>query len=278
MARVITAGAVVATASIAGCGDDGSAPAWDPTEYGDGATATATGEPPADTDAPCDAGTVEPCLCPDGLSLGEMTCEPSGSFGPCECTTATDDGGSDESGGSMPPLPDEVCYLGADQANTTCLPLVAFYDALPEGYEYPAAMRADGNDRPPLALIDVQEASGSLAIAPNFVLDELAQPSVGRWAVIQPHAVASLQAMRDQAGPIAVVTGYLSPAANSAAGGAADSRALYGDGFDLDPIDTTFEVLADLCVGQGGAATILDTHVHCEFSAVPVDEAFFGPG
>lgn len=263
-----------------GCGDDGGGMAWEPTTT---ATATSDGEGmtlgsdgDGETEGVCTPGEVQPCLCPDGLSLGEERCADDGSgFAACECEGAQTDGGS--TGDPMPPLPAEVCYLGADEMGTTCVPLVAFYADLPAGYEYPPPTLPDGQDRPPLGMIDVQAASGSLSLAPNFQLDELAQPANGQWAVIQPHAVESLQAMRDQAGAIAVVTGYLSPSANAAAGGELYARHQYGDGFDLDPIDVSLGALSGLCADEGGAAVEFETHLHCDLSGEPLDEAFFGP-
>ncbi|MEX1363338.1 MAG: hypothetical protein AB1Z98_09445 [Nannocystaceae bacterium] len=273
----------VVVGAVAGCGDDGGGQAWMPTSTlgptGDGgqdSTDTLATADDGESEGTCMPGEIEPCLCPDGLSLGQRRCADDASgFFACECADAETEDGS--TGDDMPPLPAEVCYLGADRSGTTCLPLEAFYAELPAGYEYPPPVLEDGQDRAPLGLIDVQEASGSLPMAPNFLLSELAQPTNGQWAVIQPHAVESLQAMRDQAGSIAVLTGYLSPSANAAQGGELYARHQYGDGFDLDPLATTFEVLSGLCVAEGGMAVQMETHVHCELSAVPLDPAFFGP-
>lgn len=265
------------------CGDDGSSMAWEPTSGAEGSSGTSMG-PAAEGESTagattggagaCEAGEVMPCLCPDGLSLGEQRCD-DGGFGPCECGEDTGDDAS--TGDPLPPLPSEVCYLGADRSGTTCLPLVAFYADLPEGYAYPPGMRDDGQDRPPLGLVDLEGVDPALMLAPNFALDELAQLEVGRWAVLQPHAVASLQAMRDQVGGIAVLTGYLSPAANAAAGGELYARHQYGDGFELSPNAATLGELSAACVQQGGAVVELGASLRCEWSAVPVDEAFFGP-
>ncbi|MCA9651665.1 MAG: hypothetical protein H6712_24950 [Myxococcales bacterium] len=262
-----------------GCGDDGGGQAWEPTTGPDSVgsmTDTADTADEVETEGVCMPGETQPCLCPDGLSLGERRCADDASgFFPCECSA--DDGEDGSTGDPMPPLPAEVCYLGVDRSGTTCLPLVAFYSDLPAGYEYPPPMLGDGQDRPPLGLVDVQAASGSLGLAPNFQLDELAQPANGQWAVLQPHAVESLQAMRDQAGAITVVTGYLSPSANAAAGGDLYARHQWGDGFDLQPQATTIGVLAGLCADEGGMAVEFETHLHCDLSATPLDEAFFGP-
>lgn len=270
-----------------GCGGgDGDGRAWEPTEGMSSSGAGGQTDDPDDSmaddpsaadttaGAACEPGSMEPCLCPDGLSLGQQRCDGDGSgFEACECEGETDD----DTGDPMPPLPAEVCYLGADRSGTTCLPLVAFYADLPEGYAYPPGVGVDGQDRPPLGLVDIQGADPSLLLAPNFALDELAQLQVGRYAVLQPHAVASLQAMRDQVGGIAVLTGYLSPSANAAAGGETYARHQYGDGFVLSPNAATLGELSSACVQQGGTVVELGTSLRCEWSTVPLDEAFFGP-
>ncbi|MCX4245240.1 D-Ala-D-Ala carboxypeptidase family metallohydrolase [Paraliomyxa miuraensis] len=264
-----------------GGGDDGPS-AWDPVvTVGDSGSTSGTltegeGETGADgteSGESCEPGQTGPCLCPDGLSLGQHECEADGmGFGACEC-----EGDDSTTADPMPPLPAQICYLGGDRAGTTCLPLQAFYADLPVGYEYPASMLPDGQDRAPLGLVDIEGADPAMMLAPNFALDELARLEVGRWAVVQPHAVESLQAMRDQVGSIGVVDGYLSPAANAAMGGALYARHQYGDGFDLTPNAATIGELSAACTAEGGSAVEFATFVHCEWSSVPVDEDFFGP-
>lgn len=273
--RIVAAGLVLGWCSACE-GNEATAPAWESAATTMMATADEGGTTlGAETSADCSPGEVVPCLCDDGLTLGEAICDDDGlGLSACECEMATDGG---ETGDPMPPLPDEVCFLGADGLGNTCLPLIAFYADLPRDYEYPTPTLPSGQDRPPLALVDVQATSGSLSLAPNFVFDELAQPQFGQWAVVQPHAVEALQAMRDQAGAISVLTGYRSPAANAAQGGAPDARFIYGDGFDLEPLETTIPTLAGLCSDEGGTPTEFPTYLHCEFSATPLDEAFFGP-
>lgn len=265
---------------LACCGDDEGPEAWNPTEPYSGSSADsgaltdAVDETSAETGTEaCEPGEVEPCLCPDGLSLGEHECEADGvGFGACEC--AGEDGST---GDPMPPLPAQICYLGGDGAGTTCLPLEAFYADLPAGYEYPPPMLPDGQDRPPLGLVDIEGADPAMLLAPNFALDELLRIEVGRWAVLQPHAVVSLQAMRDAVGSIGVIEGYLSPSANAAMGGELYARHQYGDGFDLTPNAATLAELSAACVQEGGAVVEFETHLHCEWSAVPLDPDFFGP-
>lgn len=70
----------------------------------------------------------------------------------------------------------------------------------------PLRQRSSTHSLPRLEAID---QSGQ--ITPNFTLEETAQVWKGRYAVVQPHAVAYLQDLRDMIGPIVVNSGYRSP-------------------------------------------------------------------
>src|SRR5690606_7813237 len=97
-------------------------------------------------------------------------------------------------------------------------------------YTYPAAYQGSANYRPPVAYLDLLAVEASERLAPNFTLGEVAQASKGRYAVVQPHAVAHMQAIRDQLGALTVNSGYRSPGYNSGiAGSATYSRHMYGD-------------------------------------------------
>jgi hypothetical protein len=217
--------------------------------------------------------------CEDGV-WGECMCDGSGSEGGDTTGVASagesSDGGDEDPTGE--PAPTEVCFLGADEAYTTCFPLHAFDpDAPPAGYEYPDALGGDPNYRRPVAFIDLEEIDGATYIAPNFRLDEIAQAFKGRWAIVQPHAIDSLQALRDAAGVLNVNSGYRSPAYNLEIGGATYSRHMYGDGFDLDPTTVTVDALEGLCEDHGGMLVEYETHVHCDWRFDDVDVEFFGP-
>ena len=278
---------------LGGCGTDGERPpAWDPEVADDGepGTSTGAGEDEGSSAGPVDPGEgddstggtacipdeVRECLCVDG-SAGQETCAPDGSaYGACECGEAGSTG--DDSTGEEPP-PDEnvVCFPGQANDFSTCLPIHEFAP-LPAGYEYPPPYQGNANYRPPVALLDLEEIDPGTYLAPNFQLGEIAQPDKGRYALVQPHAVVSLQALRDQVGAIGVNSGYRSPAHNAATpGSATNSRHMFGDGFDLDPIEVGLSTLENACVGSGGVLVEYETHVHCDFRNDAVDEQFFGP-
>lgn len=188
------------------------------------------------------------------------------------------DAGTDEAGDDGVQMPEEVCYPGADGSFNTCMPLHYFTPAtMPAGYDYPGILNGDVNYRDPVAFIDLEENSASTSIAPNFVLSEIAEVGKGRWAIVQPHAVESLQALRDEVGAIAVNSGYRSPDYNEGVDGATYSRHMYGDGFDLDPVSVGLTELENACTAAGGMLVEYNTHVHCDFRFDDVDEEFFGP-
>jgi hypothetical protein len=266
-------------------------------------------EPTPDTDAPppiegggeggdegfsCDPEDAQSCPCPDGPGEGVQSCV-DGIWGPCICDDPAGTDGGDEAGdpsGGDPsasdtggetgepggePLPTEACFPGADNQWTTCVMLHAFDpDAPPDGYAYPEALGGDPNYRKPVAFLDLEAEDPDLAVAPNFTLGELAQLSKGRWAIVQPHAVESLQALRDELGPLAVNSGYRSPDYNASIGGAGASRHMYGDGFDLDPVDVSLATLEAACTAGGGMLVEYETHVHCDWRFDEPDEGFFG--
>jgi len=280
---------------LGACGtDDERPPAWDPEigDAGEGDASTAAAEDGSSGSGPVDPGDdsgttggtacapnqQQECHCADGTE-GYQTCAPDGSaYGPCECSdpgSTSDDSGT--TGDEPPPLENEVCYPGPNNDFTTCLPIHAFAP-LPEGYEYPPPYQGDPNYRAPVALLDLEEVDLDTFLAPNFQLGEIAQPDKGRYAVVQPHAVVSLQSLRDEVGAINVNSGYRSPAYNAATpGSATNSRHMFGDGFDLGPLEVGLGTLETACVDIGGALVEYTTHVHCDFRYDPVDEQFYGP-
>jgi hypothetical protein len=276
---------------------DGRANAWQPGDEEGAGTGvdvdphdSTTGEGDDESEAG-DAGICTPgesgeCLCDDGLHLGTQTCHDDGSgWGPCVCDEdpGGSTGGDGESGGESGGADtggseNEVCYPGADMAYTTCLPVV-YPDSPPSGYAYPPALNGDANYRAPIGFLDLEAVDPEVFVAPNFKLGELAQLSKGRWAVVQVHAVESLQELRDAEGALTVNSGYRSVDYNAGVGGATYSRHMYGDGFDLDPVSGNLTGLENQCTSQGGMLVEYDTHVHCDFRFDAVDVEFFGtPG
>ncbi len=284
----------IVLASLAwGCGaDDGGPPAWDPQVGGSGGASTGPGgdDTPgsegaggtADSDATGGSGSCTPgqrfeCSCADG-SPGYHVCNASGdAVSPCTCEEEGSTGEAEGSSGEEPPpAGPQVCYPGQNNDFTTCLPLHEFAP-LPAGYDYPPPYQGNPNYRSPVALLDLQEVDPGTWLAPNFQLGEIAQPDKGRYAVVQPHAVVSLQALRDQVGALGVNSGYRSPAYNAGIPGSATySRHMYGDAYDLDPLEVSLGTLENACTANGGMLVQYNTHVHCDFRFDPVDEEFYG--
>lgn len=240
-----------------------------------------SGSPEPEQHGVCEPFEERACLCADGVTESFQTCAPDGDgWGACECG---DDGGTtggpepDDGTTGGPANPLEVCYPGADESWTTCFELVAMPDP-PAEYQYPAAYQGNPNYRAPVAFLDLDAVPEDTALAPNFLLSEVAQRYKGKYAVVQPHAIASLQALRDAVGAIGVNSAYRSPAYNADIGGATYSRHMYGDAYDMDPLAVGLSTLENACVDRGGMLVEYDTHVHCDFRYDDVDEAFYGPG
>lgn len=278
----------VSCLAVAGCagGDDGEVPsAWNPE-----GSAGETGLSDDDSDdggvdegdstggpaGACDPGDTEACLCPDGVTFGEHACLADGSgWEGCQCGGA-DTGGADDTGddGGVEMDP-EVCYPGENNAWTTCFPIHPFENP-PAGYGYPEPYQGNPNYRKPVAFIDLEQIDPSTKIAPNFTLDEIAQVHKGRWAIVQPHAVESLQKLRDAVGAIGINSGYRSPQYNTSIGGATHSRHMFGDGFDMSPQAVGLATLENQCTTAGGQLVKYTSHVHCDFRFDDVSVEFFG--
>jgi hypothetical protein len=168
-----------------------------------------------------------------------------------------------------------ACYPGADRGFSACLDLVT--DPVPpEDYVYPPPLDGSPQYEAPTAFLDLAASDPFLAIAPSFLLAEVADAGDGGSAVVQVHAIASLQAVRDRVGALIVSSGYRSPAHNAAVGGATWSRHIYGDAFDLMPLYVTLDELAEACWDEG--ASFVETyasHVHCDWRDEEMDEEFF---
>jgi hypothetical protein len=267
--RYVALASLVGAAACAGGGPIGSA-AWLPPEDGDddGSSSGDSG------DSGDSGGDVEGEG--EGIDSGTDDGGSTDDGGVTAAPSSESDSGSTDDGGAPGPAT-EACFPGAANDWTTCLPLHAFApEEMPSGYGYPEALDGDPNYRKPVAFIDLQEVAGDTLLAPNFQLLEIAQIEKGRWAIVQPHAVASLQELRDALGAIGVNSGYRSPDYNLQIGGVTWSRHMYGDGFDLDPIDSTLTALEGQCTAIGGFLVEYDTHVHCDFRNDTVDEGFFG--
>ncbi|MEX1362303.1 MAG: D-Ala-D-Ala carboxypeptidase family metallohydrolase, partial [Nannocystaceae bacterium] len=190
-------------------------------------------------------------------------------------------GGGDGAGGDAPPPPGgggaggDLCFPGPSGDGSVCVDLV---DAasVGSGYGYPSPLSGNVNYRAPVRYIDLEAVSGDLSIAANFTLSEVAQSWKGRYAVVQPHAVARLQGLRNALGAIKVNSGYRSPSYNASVDGATHSRHMYGDAFDLDPLSASLSQLESACSSNGGMLVEYTSHVHCDWRYDPVDTALFG--
>lgn len=171
--------------------------------------------------------------------------------------------------------PASVCYPGVAEDFGACVPLVR--DVWPEeDYTYPAPLDGSHAYAVPIAFVDGARVDPLLPVAPHFVWEEVADPTTGDFAVVQVRAVIAVQELRDVLGPLIVTSGYRSPGHNAAVGGATWSRHLYGDAFDLVPVDASLDELGDLCVEVGAAwVEVYDTHVHCDWRDGTPDPAFF---
>jgi hypothetical protein len=185
------------------------------------------------------------------------------------------DGDGDTGDGDGEPIVEEACYPGPQEDWTVCFP-IALPMPLPGDYDYPAPYQGNTNYRAPVRYLDLDAIDPSAQIAPNFTLDEMAQSWKGRYAVVQPHAVAYLQDLRDEIGPIIVNSGYRSPSYNLMIGGVNSSRHIYGDGFDLDPVDVPLATLESACTANDGFLVEYEAHVHCDWRDIPVHVGFFG--
>jgi len=169
-----------------------------------------------------------------------------------------------------------ACYPGASSDGATCIDTFRLPDDA-EGYDYASPYQGSVQYTAPVRFLDLLEVDGAEMLAPNFRLDEFATPSRSRYAVVQPHAVKSLQKIRNAVGAIGVNSGYRSPGYNETIPGSATySRHLYGDGFDLDPASVTLQALADECERKGaGYIEVYVSHVHCDWRDDPLEPAFF---
>jgi len=225
------------------------------------------------TDAGADFG-VETTF----MTLGPRTIEAT-AYDACDAVVATasvvsviGEGDVDEPG----ELGDPVCYPGPEGLWDVCFDLV-LPGELPD-YDYPPALDMDPNYRAPSAYIDITGVDLGVALAPNFLFSELIKPSFGPYIVLQPHAIAHLQALRDVLGATQVISGFRNPSHNTSVGGATWSRHMYGDAFDLYPSETSLDLLFEACEAEGATyRQLYEGHVHCDWRAETVDTRFFGP-
>ncbi len=171
----------------------------------------------------------------------------------------------------------QACYPGPTGAWSTCVDLVDYSSSWGAEYAYPAPYGGSAQYAEPVRFVDLSEADPDLALAANFVLDEVMQEHKGRYGIFQGHVIEHMQAIRTASGgAITVNSGYRSPAYNESVGGVTHSRHMYGDAADMDPSAVSLDRLADLCYAEGaGYVGMYSTFVHCDWRNDPLDPAFF---
>lgn len=132
--------------------------------------------------------------------------------------------------------------------------------------------------RAPHAYLDLKVQSGRLRIAENFLLSEFVQIEKGRYGIVLPILVRSLQFIRDALkGPLYITSGFRSPGYNAKIDGSAVwSRHMYGDAADL--YFPSLKKLEKECVAKKASFVLVYTsHVHCDWRDVELHEAFYPP-
>jgi hypothetical protein len=191
------------------------------------------------------------------------------------------DTGSDQARPRIPAFSDanenlgaEACYPGRSDVDPLCLS-VEPHDYDQDEYRYPEVQ--DPQYAAPTAYLDLRKINQGTSLSHNLQISEFAAPHQGRWAVIQPHLVEAVQAIRDQLGPIVIGSGYRSPAYNKRVGGVPLSRHQYGDAVDIRALDASNEEVQRACRIEGATfVEVYSSHVHCDWRGDQLDEAFFG--
>ena len=188
-----------------------------------------------------------------------------------------EDTGPVEGGGEVT---GEVCYLGPDEDDAACFPVVDYDPSWGSDYDYPEPYGGSAQYAKPARYLDLTSLDGAEPVAPNFVIDELMQAVKGPYGLFQTHVVVALQDIRDATGgPLTVNSGYRNVAYNAGVGGATYSRHMYGDAVDIASDMVGLEALGDLCGGADASFVLLyEAHVHCDWRDEPLDPAFYDPG
>lgn len=171
-----------------------------------------------------------------------------------------------------------VCYLGPNRDDSVCYELDPMSSPPPSGYEYPSSCESSYGStyKIPDHLLDLYTTDENDYVAPNFQLGEFVQEYKGQYAVLQAHAVDSMQGLRDALGPIVINSGYRSPAYNTSVDGATCSRHMYGDAFDMVASNVSLTTLANTCYDHGaGYVGVYDTFIHCDWRHDTLDAAYY---
>lgn len=189
-------------------------------------------------------------------------------------TDAPDSADTDDD--TPPASATDVCFPGAKEDGTACYPTLP---AAGLGSDYTWPSSTDARYRTPQRVIDLEAVDLSLQIAPNFRASELLQAWKGQYGVLQPHAIARLQDVREEVGgPVQVNSGFRSPAYNTSIDGATYSRHMYGDAADIAASSLSIAALGAICESLGaGYVGYYTAHVHCDWRNDPLDPVLYGP-
>ena len=185
-----------------------------------------------------------------------------------------------DTGDTAAPAADEVCYPGASEDYTACLPLIPHRTSWGSDYDYPDPYNGSEQYSAPARFIDLTTADPDLMLAPNFALDEVMQEYKGDYGLYQVHVMESLQAIRDAInGALYINSGYRNVTYNAGVGGATYSRHMYGDAVDMYSSTASLSELADICDDLGaGYVSEYESHVHCDWRDSALDAAFYDVG
>ena len=209
---------------------------------------TADPTPQADTDAPDDTPDDEPAPDTDAPTDDTVT----------------------------PPSTSILCFPGPDDLDDMCLDVVTYDPAWGADYDYPTS--SDPRYAAPQQFIDISAWDADFEVARNFVLGEFLQASKGRYGLLQPHFIRSMQALRSAVGaPVYVHSGYRTPAYNVGVGGVQFSRHQWGDAADMHTDVLDIGELGAVCEDQGAAYVgYYEAHIHCDWRDDPLDPVLFG--
>ncbi|MGB1015422.1 MAG: D-Ala-D-Ala carboxypeptidase family metallohydrolase, partial [Nannocystaceae bacterium] len=171
------------------------------------------------------------------------------------------------------PEPELLCFPGPQNDWEACYPV---HSPNPLPYTYPGPLNNDPNYRNPVAYLDLDMINNSDLVAPNFQIGEFVKPSWGNYVLLQPHAVAHMQAVRDSSGTVNINSGYRNPTHNANVGGATYSRHMYGDSFDFWG-NASLNQLQAACQGENaGFIQLYESHIHCDWRNEAVNTLLFG--
>ena len=210
----------------------------------------------------------------EGEEEQDLLPEDTGGYPPLDTDPPVVDTGDP---GDTDPQRPQACYPGRSGGWDSCVDVVDYSSAWGSDYAYPDPYGGSAQYARPARFVDLYEAEPELAVAANFVLEELMSWRKGQYGVYQAHAVEHLQAIRDASGgSISVNSGYRSPGYNAGVGGVTSSRHMYGDAADMNPSAVSLDRLADLCYAEGaGYVGMYSSFVHCDWRNDALDPSFY---